>query len=71
MTDESVKAPAPDGIDWSLTTFEGNRRRQHEEFRALPLREKLARIEQMEAVAEHFSSRRPPAADPEARDDAR
>jgi hypothetical protein len=60
MADNGDSASAPDGIDWSLTTYEGNRRRQHEEFRALPLREKLARIEQMEAVAEHFSSRRPP-----------
>ncbi|MCC7293931.1 MAG: hypothetical protein IT449_17870 [Phycisphaerales bacterium] len=48
----------PDDIDWSLTTFEGNRRRQHEEFFALPLRAKLQRIEQMGAVAEFFASRR-------------
>ena len=48
----------PDDIDWSVTTFEGNRRRQHEEFLALPLREKLERLEQMAAVAEFFASRR-------------
>lgn len=34
-----------DDIDWYLTTWEGNRRRQHEAFRALPFREKLAVIE--------------------------
>lgn len=45
-------------IDWSLTTFEGNRRRQHEEFLALPLREKLRIIEQMEEVTEYFAARR-------------
>jgi hypothetical protein len=39
-----------DDIDWSLTTFEGNRRRQHEEFRALPFREKLKVIEQLSTV---------------------
>lgn len=45
-------------IDWSLTTFEGNRRRQHEEFLAMPLREKLLIIEQMEEVAELLADRR-------------
>ncbi len=48
----------PDDIDWSVTTFEGNRRRQHKEFLALPLREKLERLEQMAEVAEFFASRR-------------
>ena len=50
----------PDEVDWSVTTFEGNRRRQHEEFRALSFREKLMRIEQMSAVVEFFLSRRDP-----------
>lgn len=35
-----------DAIDWSLTTWEGNRLRQHREFQALPFREKLLRLEQ-------------------------
>lgn len=48
----------PDEMDWSVTTFEGNRRRQHEEFRALSFREKLMRVEQMSAVVEFFLSRR-------------
>jgi hypothetical protein len=46
-------------IDWSLTTYAGNRRRQHADFHALSFREKLRRIEQMEAVADYFSARRP------------
>ena len=44
----------PEPIDWSLTTFEGNRRRQHEAFRALSFREKLLRLEQMSEVAQIF-----------------
>jgi hypothetical protein len=48
----------PDDIDWTLTTWEGNRRRQHEEFRALPLRTKLAMIEQMSEVSERFARQR-------------
>ena len=47
-----------DDIDWRLTTHTGNRRRQHEEFRALPFREKLAVIEQLGIIAEYFASRR-------------
>jgi len=34
----------PDEIDWSVTTFAGNRRRQHEEFLALSFREKVVRL---------------------------
>ena len=48
----------PDEIDWTLTTWEGNRRRQHEEFRALTLREKLAVVEQMGEVAEFLGRQR-------------
>jgi len=48
----------PDEIDWSVTTYQGNRRRQHEEFRALPFREKLRRIEQSGEVAGFFASQR-------------
>ena len=36
-----------DDIDWSSTTWEGNRLRQHREFYALPFREKMLRIEQL------------------------
>lgn len=45
----------PDEIDWSLTTFEGLRQRQREEFRALSFREKLIRVEQMNDVAAQFA----------------
>ena len=47
-----------DPIDWSLTTWEGNRRRQHAEFRALPFREKILMIEQMGDVSAIFGSPR-------------
>lgn len=53
-----AKAPVPDDPIWRLGTWEGNRRRQHQEFRALPLREKIAIIEQLGEVTELFASRR-------------
>lgn len=37
----------PEEVDWQSTTFEGNRLRQMRAFAALPLREKLERVEQM------------------------
>jgi hypothetical protein len=49
MTDEAV---------WWLGTWDGNRRRQHLEFRALPLREKIVIIEQLGEVTELFAARR-------------
>ena len=42
---------APEPTDWSLATFEGLRRAQHEAFRALSFREKLLRLEEMDEVA--------------------
>lgn len=48
----------PDHGVWRLGTWEGSRRRQHQEFRALPLREKIAIIEQLAEVTELFASRR-------------
>lgn len=44
-------------IDWSATTYEGNRLRQHEEFLALPFREKIRAIEGLGKVAAWFASR--------------
>jgi hypothetical protein len=35
----------PEEVDWSQASFEGNRLRQHREFLALPLREKLKILE--------------------------
>ena len=34
-------------IDWSLCTWKGSRRRQHQEFHALPFHRKLEVIEEM------------------------
>ena len=44
-------------IDWSITTWEGNRLHQHREFYALPFRRKLEIIEGLCEVATAFSSR--------------
>lgn len=49
----------PDETDWSAATIAGNRRRQHEEFRALSFREKIICIEQMSAVAARLAPRPP------------
>lgn len=38
-------------IDWTLATWEGTRRRQHREFRALSFREKVRVLEQLDEVA--------------------
>ncbi len=34
-------------FDWSVTTWKGSRRRQHEEYRAVPFSRKLEIIEEM------------------------
>lgn len=47
-----------DDIDWSVTTWEGNRREHHQAFLALPFREKMAAIEAMAEVADFFAARR-------------
>lgn len=39
-------------IDWNLCTWKGSRRRQHEEFHALPFSRKLEIIEGMNAFVE-------------------
>lgn len=49
-----------DEIDWALTTWEGSRRRQHLEFLAIPFREKLERLEEMERVAALLRRAPPP-----------
>lgn len=45
-------------IDWSLTTWKGNRRQQHRDFVALPFREKLWIIEHLGEVATAFADSR-------------
>ena len=47
-----------DELDWRVVTFAGNRRRQREEYRALPLRDELLAIEQLSIVTEYFLARR-------------
>jgi hypothetical protein len=44
--------------DWSSTSWEGNRLRQHREYLALPFREKLRRLEQLAEVAAVFAALR-------------
>jgi hypothetical protein len=50
---------APEPTDWSLVTFEGLRRAQHEAFRALSFREKLLRLEEMDEVAKQLAAQAP------------
>jgi len=49
----------PEPTDWSLATFEGLRRAQHEAFRALSFREKLLRLEEMDEVAKQLAAQAP------------
>lgn len=41
--------PTEKEIDWSLCTWKGARRKQHQEFHALPFSRKLEIIEEMNA----------------------
>lgn len=47
-----------DPVDWSLTSWDGNRLRQHREFLALSFREKLEVMEELSEVAAFFAERR-------------
>ena len=47
-----------DGIDWSLTTWEGSRREQLRRWAALPLEQMIQAIEDMEELSEHFRQMR-------------
>jgi hypothetical protein len=57
---------------WDSTTWEGNRRRQHRDFLALPFRQKMQVIEDLGEVARFFAARRRarglPVREPERRD---
>jgi hypothetical protein len=44
--------------DWSLATWEGNRRQQHLEFLRLPFRRKLEIIEELGEITMFFAERR-------------
>ena len=50
---------AHEPTDWSLATFAGLRRAQHEAFRALSFREKLLRLEEMDEVAKQLAGQIP------------
>ena len=50
---------AHEPTDWSLATFAGLRRAQHEAFRALSFREKLLRLEEMDEVAKQLAAQAP------------
>lgn len=47
-----------DSVDWGVAGWEGHRRRQHQEFRALTFREKLEIIDQLGEVSAFFTERR-------------
>ena len=47
-----------DEIDWSVTTFEDNRRQQQREYLLLPFRDKVAALEEMAGVAAWLAARR-------------
>lgn len=47
-----------DSVDWSVTTFEGNRLRQHREFMQLSFRDKLLVIERLCELTPLFESAR-------------
>ena len=51
-------------IDWSVTTWEGHRRRQHREYLALSFREKIENLEQLAEVAAAFGRGRTEAIGP-------
>lgn len=53
---EGTRSEPGGDIDWSLTTFEGLRRKQRLEFAALSFDEKLDRLEQMGEIVEMFDA---------------
>jgi hypothetical protein len=44
----------PEEVDWSVTTFDGLRLQQMREFAALPFREKLLAVEELNELAERL-----------------
>jgi len=45
-------------IDWSLCTWKGSRRQQHQEFYALPFRRKMELVEEMDDQVQSMTARR-------------
>jgi hypothetical protein len=51
--------PIDPPIDWDLSTWKGSRRKQHQDFHAIPFSRKLEIIEEMnESAREMIESRR-------------
>ena len=44
---EPSAAGEPNGVDWSLCTWKGSRREQHQTYLALPFRRKLELLEEL------------------------
>ena len=63
-----MTGPSDPEIDWSLTTWKGSRRRQHQDFHAIPFSRKLEIVEEMNrhalATLEERRSRGLPYIDP-------
>lgn len=54
-----MTTPSDPDFDWSLTTWKGSRRKQHQDFHAIPFSRKLEIIEEMNrAVLETLESRK-------------
>ncbi|MEX0692641.1 MAG: hypothetical protein WD043_12445 [Gemmatimonadales bacterium] len=47
-----------ESIDWRLATWDGLRRQQAREYRALPLRDKVALLEHMGELTAYWAERR-------------
>jgi hypothetical protein len=63
-----MTAPSDPQIDWSLGTWKGSRRKQHQDFQAIPFSRKLEIIEEMNrsslATLENLRARGLPYIDP-------
>jgi hypothetical protein len=53
-----INEPAPQEIDWSLTTWEGARREQVRRWSKLPLAEIILALEEMQVIAARLSNPR-------------
>jgi hypothetical protein len=49
-----MTTPGDEEIDWSLCTWKGSRRKQHQDFNAIPFRRKLEIIEEMSDAIREF-----------------
>jgi CRISPR-associated protein Csx17 len=49
-------SPEPEGIDWSLTTWQGARREQMRRWSQMSLSEMIRALEEMQVLAEKLSA---------------